>query len=108
MMEQPKIQRCLILEWTKLPADIKKKIAEWESFHNDCLLEPHSEFNGRELTKANLTDYWQEQSKNGEWSCKATTLEEFILEYNLWFEDYIIKQDFDLTDVDKILIDVSW
>ena len=104
-----KVETCLILSWAELPKEIKEVIKEWVGFNNDCLLPIRSEFdNPNEITMNEINDYFIEQQNNGEHSCKATTIEDFITEYNLEFEAWIIEQNFQLDKIDKILIDIQW
>jgi hypothetical protein len=98
-----KKKTCLILEWIKLPTSIKDKIKNWHNFHNDCIITLNSEFSAKDLCKGMtaIEEYWRDQNYDG-------TLQAFIKKYNLDFEVWIIEQNFDLSDIDEILIDICW
>jgi len=104
-----KKRNCLILEWRKLPEALKKDVADRERFGNDILLKMHSEFKPRELSEAALRSYYDGQvARTDEYATFRGSYEEFIEEYGLQMEVWLVEQGFDLADVDEVLINVSW
>lgn len=96
----------LMLEFTKLPLYLQNVVRRIESFQNDCILELSSEFKPKDLTSIKkIKDCWKDQCKN---KIYAKDFIDFISDYGLEFEIWIIDQKFDLNDVDKILIDICW
>lgn len=101
------IKKCLIVEWVDFPRNIKDIVADWHGFHNDCIVPLRSDFTAKDFREGMkcIENYWKDQSDNNDFK---GTLQEFIKEYGLDFEIWFIKQKFDLTDVDEILIKVCW
>jgi hypothetical protein len=96
-------KRVLFVSYADLPKPIKESVREWIGFSNDCVLPLSSEFDVeayREGMKA-VEDYKSDQKFKG-------TTEEFIKAYGLEFDVWFIGQNFDLTDVDLILVNVCW
>ena len=104
-------KNCLILEWLNLPRDLKDWIADRYDykFRNDILMEMSSEFKPKELTLAAVQGYYKDQiARTDEHATFQGTFEEFIEEYGLKLEMWLIEQKLDLSDVDQILIKVCW
>jgi hypothetical protein len=102
-----KIKKCLILQWTKLPKKFQDIVADWNGFHNDCLIPLRSEFTAKDFHKGmkSVESYWKDQSETNNFK---GDLSQFIKEYCLDFEIWVIEQNFDFTDVNEVLIEVSW
>lgn len=96
-----------IFEWSDLPGFLKTQIAERERFQNDCYLQSFSEFEPYHYLKGMkaIEDYWTDQKLTNNYD---GDLEEFIKEYHLEFDKWIIEQGFDMTGVELILIKICW
>lgn len=108
-MKRPKPLKCLILEYWKLPEDMQEIVKDWHIYNRDCYIPVCSEFEPKDYTIGMkcIEDYYEDQkSTNSSW-CKSNNVEEFIVDYGLEFDAWIISQNWDLTGVDKILIKVS-
>ena len=98
-----------------LPNEIQDDIKDWVGLAHDGFVEIRSEFSpcGDETwkgrwTQEELENYYKDQIDCGNFE---GTLEEFIIEYGLKVDKYLIDQKFDdLLDVDinSVLIDTSW
>ena len=102
----------LFINWTQCPKNIKDNIADNDRFSNDILLPFFSEFEpfGEEdyantLTMKNIEEYWRDQTLTNNFQ---GTLEDFIGEYNLEVEIWLIKTGVDLKGVKKILFNICW
>lgn len=103
----PKTKKCLIINWCKLPRAIKNIVSEWEGFHNNCFIPCRSEFEAKDYKKglSSINEYYQDQVKiNG----FDGSFDDFIEDYCLDFDIWIIAQGFDFDKIDMILIEVSW
>lgn len=103
-----KIKRCLIIEWAKLPQELKDSITEYYNFSNDIILPYHSEFSMKDFAKgmAAVEEYWNDQKEsNGFEGDLKAFIEDYGLELDIWL---MKKKNIDWTQVDKILIEVSW
>jgi hypothetical protein len=106
----------LIVEWTKLPENIRNNIADNQSFSNDCFLPIYSEFDLSDYNnfEEQINSYWQDQLVGNHYvdKEKIATLENFITEYGLefdvWLANYIKDNNIDITGVDEVLIKVCW
>jgi hypothetical protein len=114
MMKGNKV-KAFVLDWVKLPEKIKHIILPDERRKNDCYVEFYSELSMENLKRGMpaLEEYWKDQSGIGPNSRtdknKFTgTFDEFIQAYGLAGTKWIIEQNFDLADVDLILIKISW
>jgi hypothetical protein len=104
----------LIIDWNNCPENVQEVIKGYHAFQNDCYLDFLSEFNyihsgetdlSKQLTRANIEEYWQDQKKiNG----FKGSFEEFVKEYGLQIEMWLLDQDLDLTGVEKILFKICW
>lgn len=115
-----KKQEVLILNFNELPECIKENIRNRESFHNDCYLNTCSEFEPTGYddeykdwssccTMERIENYWKAQRKNNSDWCKSETLEQFIEEYGLQFEKWLITESgINLKGVEKILFEICW
>jgi hypothetical protein len=105
---------CLIIEWIKLPQNLKDLIKKrYEHFYRDIYLKHRSEFCARtdyiQGMKC-IEDYYTDQTSSDmedKYRFKGT-IEEFIVSYGLEFDVWIIEQNFDFVGVEEILIHVSW
>ena len=98
---------CLFIEWTKLPKPFKELTSESLGFSNYCNIPMRSEFQPVDLAKGMIVieDYWKHQKDTNGFE---GTLQDFIENYGLQFEVWLIEQKVDLTGVDEILINVCW
>lgn len=114
------IKNVLVLQFTELPDDIQESIkADHEGFSNDCLLRMISDYSDclDELSLADLQGWHSDQCVSPVYGVDARptgamafsgTFEEFVVDYGLQLEMWIIKRGFDLSKVDDIVIDVCW
>ena len=107
-------EEVFIIEWTSLPQEQKDYVYEKldYQFHNDSFINLPTEFDpwndqsfSDSLTMANIVSYWKDQCETNDFK---EDLEYFIKDYGLEFDVWIIKQNFDLTGIKKILIDISY
>ncbi len=103
----------LILEWAKLPQEIKNYFREYLSFNNDCLMPVLGEFapSGDEtwadsLTFEKIEEYHKDQRANGLYD--SENLDDFIKDYGLEFEVWFIAQNIDLTGIKTVLVEMYW
>lgn len=96
-----------ILEFTELPKQFQKEIADHERFHNDCYLRHLSEFEPEDYMKgmSEVKNYYKDQKENNNYK---GSFKKFIVDYSLEFDIWIMEQKFDLTGVEEILIRVCW
>ena len=114
-------QEVFIIEWASLPReqrDLVKDHLDYR-FANDVFLEWHSEMQpyplnddatewssyDETLSMEQIESYWKDQCETNNFK---GDLDDFIKDYGLKFEIWILEQKFDLTGIRKILIDVSW
>lgn len=103
-----KEQRCLIIQWTKLPTKIKNRIAENYNFHNDCLLPLATEFSMKDFAKgmSAVEEYMEDQTETNGFK---GDIKKFIEDYNLELDVWLMKRtNIDFTVIDRIMIEVSW
>ena len=102
-----KIKKALIIDWSELPRDIRDTVSEWQGFHNDCFLPCRSEFEPKDYKKglSAINEYYTDQMTTNGFN---GSLDDFVKDYRLEFDMWIIKQGFDFDKVDMILIEVSW
>lgn len=108
-------EEVFIIEWTTLPKEQRDYIVYIldQRFANDILLKWPTEFEpfGDEksfqdtLTMEHITNYWNDQTTTNGFK---GDLDVFIEEYGLKFDIWIIEQNFDLTGIKKIYIDICW
>lgn len=110
-------KQVLFINYIDMPDHIAKIICDMESFHNDCYLNWGSDmepaYNSNEdwsnsCTLANMEKYWKEQRESNGDYCKSETLEQFIKDYGLEVEKWIIDSGADLRGVQKVLIKICW
>ena len=101
----------LIIEYTSLPDSLKDVIREWVGFGNDCLVPLRSEFQPfgegtwkESFTKEQLKKYHEDQTQTNGFK---GTLSEFIEEYGLQVDEYLMEQKIDLDGVEDILVSIS-
>jgi len=101
----------LVFEYTELPQEFKDEIRERHSFRNDITLEYLSEFSpfketwGEALSEEGIEEYWKDQSETNGYK---GTLVEFIKDYGLVFDKWLLDQKIDLTDISTIYIKICW
>jgi len=104
-------QTVLVIDYTSLPENCQERIREWGGFSNDCLLpySRHSEFGLTSLTQESLTEYYNDQMRDNQFQ---GTLDEFIAEYGLVFDKYLIdelpKLGIDPSEFEELYINVRW
>ena len=117
-MKQHEIKTVLILDYLQLPKLLQDRVAGWCGFHNDCLLPCRSEFspNGEEtwetsLTSKQVADYHRDQANN-KYNPFTGSLADFITEYRLEFEVWLIEQiesgNINVRNIEAIYINISW
>ncbi len=116
MFEGHHKESVFIFEWTKLPKDMKEQIQErtGHRFNNDIFLKFHSEFepDGEEqtdwsqsLTTEQLHQYHKDQVETNSY---VGDLDQFVKDYGLEFEVWMLGQKIDLLGVTTVLIEVCW
>lgn len=107
-------EEVFIIEWCTLPQEQKDEVYRVfdHRFCNDVMIKWPSEFEPwREesyqdtLTTEQIEDYWKDQTNTNGFKGDLDT---FIEEYGLKFDVWIIEQNFDLTGIKKIYIDICW
>lgn len=100
-------EEVFIIEWYTLPQKQKDYVIYNldDRISNGVLIKWPMEFQPDDLTMDEITKYWEDQRDTNGFE---GNLEEFIKEYGLEFEVWIIKQNFDLTNIKNIYIDISW
>lgn len=106
-MKKTNKKTVVFLKYTSLPQEFKEQIREWCGFSNDCILPLRSELTTKNIRAGMISiyDYWVDQTHTNNYK---GTLDDFVVDYGLKFEVWLIEQDFDLENVDKICIDISW
>jgi len=102
------IKKCLIINWTDLPRDLKDRSCEWQGFSNDVLMEVPSEWNmqWKKLTNANIEKYHRDQQANNNFTGNlAGFIEQYSLHFDVWLVENYARE---LKEVDRVLIDVCW
>lgn len=107
-------EEVFIIEWYTLPQEQKDLVHQnlEDRFANGVFIEWPTEFNpydedsfNETLTMDRIKKYWKDQCETNNYE---GDLEAFIKEYGLEFDVWIIKQNFDLKGIKKILIEVDW
>lgn len=107
-------EEVFIIEWYTLPKEQRDYIFDMldHRIHNDVMIkwptefEPYAEESFQDtLTMDHITSYWKGQTETNEFK---GNLDDFINEYGLKFDVWIIEQNFDLTGIKKIYIDICW
>ena len=123
-------EEVFVIEWLTLPQEQKDYVHYIldDRFANDVLIKWPTEFepcgiyedevaidgNGQviserdfkdTLTMDRVTKYWKDQQDTNGF---VGNLKEFIKDYGLEFDIWIIEQNFDLKDIKSIYIDISW
>jgi hypothetical protein len=99
-------QEILIIDYALCPEAVQNKIKKQHNFHRDVLVPFYSEFSpcGKEdyastLTNQKLEEYWADQTRTNNFK---GTLEEFIEEYGLQADKWLIDCDYDFEGVKHI------
>jgi len=101
---------CLIIQYRNLPPEIKEDIKGWVGFHNDCLIPVRTELEGlgsMEEIEAYHRDQEANNPKYKEYN-PSGTLEGFIEAYGLKFDAWLAEQDFNMEDVERVLVEIRW
>ncbi len=107
-------EEVFIIEWYTLPQEQQDEIHRCldYKFANGVLIqwptefEPYDDLSFQDtLTMDNVEKYWKDQCETNNYK---DNLDAFIKEYGLEFDVWIIKQNFDLTGIKKILIEIEW
>jgi len=104
--------KVLIVDFYDFPEKIQKIVSKFENFNTNCFIEWSSELTPfyehekweTSLTEKKLISYYKEQTKEFESNSFEGSLEDFVAEYNLELELYLIKLNMDLKNVSLILI----
>lgn len=103
-----KNKNCLILAYTELPQHIQDIIRKFNGFNRDCLLRisKYSELSVKDYIKGmvSIEEYYIDQKQTNNFT---GTLENFIDEYRLEIDKWIIEKKFNLTNIDEILVEIS-
>lgn len=104
-------QECLIIEYVSLPQEMKDFLSKREAFRNDIHLEHISELSpiggtwDKTCTIEEIKNYHKDQiDTNG----YKGNLNEFISEYKLTFDKFLIDNNVDFTGIKTILIKICW
>lgn len=115
MSKLAKRQEYLIIDYNEMPEKIQDIVRNYHSFHNDCFLKFHSELEpfGNEdwadtCTMSHIEEYWKRQLETNSKYCQSETLEQFIEEYGLQKEKWLMESGIDLKGVKNILIEICW
>jgi hypothetical protein len=102
----------IILNWTKLPSDIKDIVKDDHRFNNDTYMEHISEFqpSGDEtwqdtLVESNFHDYHNGQTETNDYT---KSFAEFLSDYGLIIDWWLKDQPFDFSGVKRIFFHVGW
>lgn len=101
-------QTVLIINYVDLPKDVKKAVRNWCGvFSNDVILRVRSEFDVQSwrVGMSEIESYWHAQTELNGYKGNLT---QFIKDYGLEFDVWIIGQNFDLSGIDQVLINVCW
>lgn len=104
--------KVIIVDFYELPENIRRIISKFENFSGNCFIEWSSELTPfyehekweTSLTEKKLISYYKEQTEEFESNSFEGSLEDFVAEYNLELELYLIKLNMDLKNVSLILI----
>ncbi len=96
------VKKVVIIDWHKLPRNVKEEISESHSFGNDRYLRHYSELDTGS-TMEDVVDYHKEQVETNEYK---GSLEDFIRDYGLELDVWLMSQHIDMTGIDDILIEV--
>ncbi len=100
----------LVMDFQDIPEDMFKERFE-HYIHNDTYIKVFSEFNNGDygdnwhLTIGEIYGYWRDQQQNNNYE---GTMDNFIIDYGLQFEMWLLEQEIDLRHIDLFLIKVSW
>jgi hypothetical protein len=103
-MSQPTIKRILVVQWLDFPTEIQHHIMRWFGFCDKATLLARSELN---LT---IADYRRGKKVLEECAIQSQfpgSLESFIKTNKLEFDEFIIN-NFNLEEIDDILVEVHW
>lgn len=113
-MREHRREEIFIIDWISLPKDWQDFVAERleNRVGNGVMcrwyteLEPYGEQDYQEsMTMDSIKSYHKDQSETNGFK---GSLDEFIDEYGLEFEVWMIEQKFDLAGIKNIYIDVYW
>jgi hypothetical protein len=105
------VKKVLIINWLSLPKEIKDIIADWCGFSNDCLVPYSSEFSPcgdntwKDLTQERLEQYHKDQTETNNYK---GDLEQFIKDYGLEVDKFMIEQKLNLDGIEEIFFNISW
>lgn len=94
-----------IIDWLALPKVLQDKVADMERFGNDRHLKFYSEFAPKEISRGAVEEYFRDQIETNDYT---GNFDDFVKDYGLEVEMWIIDQEVDLSDVSEILIKVCW
>ena len=108
----------LVINYSECPEFVKEEVRRCESYQNGVGLTHISEFEpddqartwDKSLTREKVVAYFNQQRED--LTCKSDNLEDFVEEYGLEVEMWLISLEEDghinLAGVELILFDVSW
>jgi len=99
------MKKVAIIEWIKLPENLKDLASDNHRFHNDCFIELY--FNTS--SKAEILGYFEEDKANGEdWTFGEWLERECDLIEDWLYYTYCEEQGIDLEGADLILLEICW
>lgn len=101
-------KNCLIIEWLDLPQSLRDHVGDWDRFGNDRLLTVWLDCKPCLLTEESIRNHYVSQIERKDKYAYKGTFEKFIEDRGLQIPMWVATQGFDLSDVDMILINVSW
>jgi len=100
-----KRKKVAIIKFTDMPDNIRNDVKDWLGFSNDCLLPLRSEFTAKDLSYKGIKDYHKHQVETNDYK---DDLDQFIKDYNLNLEMWLLEQRFNFKGVSEIFIEISW
>ena len=103
----------LIIDYQRLPSDIKTIVRKrYSDINGDRFIKYDSNMSpvgndprystwGARITQENINEYWQDQVKKNSYT---GDLDQFIKDYYIEFDRWLLDQDVDLTGIKTILI----
>jgi len=101
------IETSLHISYLHCPDAVRNRIQEHHAFGNDITLNWYSEFNSNNVTMQDLVDYHQDQVAQDNFAADKS-FDEFIEQYGLEIEKWLVDSKVDLSGVSSILIDICW
>jgi len=111
-MKPFKREEVVIIQYTNCPEYVQDALRDCHQFHNDMYMPHISQLSpsGKEtwkdtLTSENIEQYWKDQCKNNDYK---DDLQQFIKDYGLTIDVWLIETGYDFTGIKTILFDICW